>query len=160
MAQKVQVLLVCDLHDDDTEGDETVAFALDGAAYEIDLCSDHAAEMRDAFAGYVGSARRAGGRASTGRRTAGARKASTGGGRDLAAVREWARGQGITVSERGRIAGQRAGEVRRRALTRSTTAPPPPTRAAGVRCVRGADRVRPGRSATVPCTEHRWGRLA
>ena len=45
MAQRVQVLLVCDLHDDDTEGTETIRFSLDGAAYEIDLCASHAAQL-------------------------------------------------------------------------------------------------------------------
>lgn len=106
MAQKVQIMLVCDLHDDDTEGEETLAFALDGATYEIDLCADHAAEMRDSIATYVGSARRAGGRLSSARKGVAARKATSGGGRDLAAVREWARGQGLAVSDRGRVAGE------------------------------------------------------
>ena len=59
MAQKVQVLLVCDLHDDETEGTETVAFALDGSSYEIDLCEEHAGALRDDLASYVGAARRA-----------------------------------------------------------------------------------------------------
>jgi hypothetical protein len=60
MAQKVQVMLVCDLHEDEVEGVETIAFGLDGSSYEIDACEEHAAELRDAFAGYVGAARRAG----------------------------------------------------------------------------------------------------
>lgn len=104
MAQRVQVLLVCDLHDDETPGDETVAFSLDGAAYEIDLCAAHADEMRDAFAGYVGAARRGGGRASAGAARRRGRPAGAGrGGRDTAAIREWARDRGLQVSERGRI---------------------------------------------------------
>jgi hypothetical protein len=98
MAQRVQVLLVCDLHDDDTEGTETIRFSLDGAAYEIDLCAAHAAQLRDAFATYVGSARRAG-RVSSG---PGRRKVATG--VDPAAVRAWAKSNGIKVSERGRVA--------------------------------------------------------
>ena len=106
MAQKVQVLLVCDLHDDDTEGEETLAFSLDGAAYEIDLCADHAAQMRDSLATYVGSARRDRGRLGAARKGGVARKVTTGGGRDLGAVREWARGQGIAVSDRGRVSGE------------------------------------------------------
>lgn len=100
MAQRVQVLLVCDLHDDDTEGTETVAFALDGAAYEIDLCDQHAAQMRDSLATYVGAGRRAGGRAATGRRG----RSRAGGTRERAAeIRAWARSKGIEVNERGRI---------------------------------------------------------
>ncbi|MDP9101675.1 MAG: Lsr2 family protein, partial [Actinomycetota bacterium] len=60
MAQKVQVLLVCDLHEGEVEGTETVSFGLDGSTYEIDTCSSHAASLRDAFAPFVGAARRAG----------------------------------------------------------------------------------------------------
>ncbi len=109
MAQKVQVMLVCDLHEDEVEGVETVAFGLDGSAYEIDACEEHAAELRDAFARFVGSARRAGRPAAA---TGGARRASRGPSRPAAAgsdrervqaIREWARKNGHTVSERGRL---------------------------------------------------------
>jgi hypothetical protein len=100
MAQRVQVLLVCDLHDDDTEGTETIRFALDGASYEIDVCERHAAELRDSFARYVGAARRAGRAVVAGRR----RQVSTG--VDPAAVRAWAKSNGIKVSERGRVSAE------------------------------------------------------
>src|SRR3954466_11112390 len=60
MAQRIQVLLVCDLHDDETPGTETVTFTLDGASYEIDLCEQHAAKMRERFAPYAGAGARAG----------------------------------------------------------------------------------------------------
>ena len=100
MAQRVQVLLVCDLHDDDTPGAETVNFALDGAAYEIDLCDRHATKLREAFAPYVGAARRAG-RIGIGARR---RRGQRGSGRfDPAEVRAWARSNNIAVNERGRI---------------------------------------------------------
>ena len=97
MAQRVQVLLVCDLHDDDTEGTETLRFSLEGASYEIDVCAAHGAALRDAFAPYVGAARRAGRSGSGGRR----RRVATG--VDPAAVRAWAKSQGLKVNERGRI---------------------------------------------------------
>jgi hypothetical protein len=101
MAQKVQVLLVCDLHDNDTEGTETVTFSLDGAAYEIDVCAKHGAAMRDAFAPYVGAARRAG-RAATGAKRG--RPAKGGSDKErTTAIREWARKNGHKVSERGRL---------------------------------------------------------
>lgn len=104
MAQRVKVMLVCDLHDDDTAGGETVTFSLDGAGYEIDLCERHAGEMRTAFAPYVGQARRASGRGRGGGRPRGAGRGGAGGDRRRSAqVREWARAQGIEVSERGRI---------------------------------------------------------
>ncbi len=105
MAQKVQVLLVCDLHDDEVEGAETVAFGLDGSSYEIDVCEDHAAELRDAFASYVGAARRAG-RAPV---APAQRRGTRGGSRSnvdkqrVQEIREWARSNGHKVSERGRL---------------------------------------------------------
>ncbi|WP_040883814.1 Lsr2 family protein [Janibacter sp. HTCC2649] len=94
MAQRVQVLLVDDL--DNSDADETVTFALDGVTYEIDLNEGNASKLRDAFAPWVGHARRSGGRKATGR-SAGARR------KDVSAVREWARKNGHDVSERGRI---------------------------------------------------------
>ena len=108
MAQKVQVLLVCDLHEDEVEGVETVAFGLDGSAYEIDTCEQHAAQLRDAFAPFVGSARRAGrpaGAPAQRRSTRGSsRPAAAGSDRErVQAIREWARSQGHKVSERGRL---------------------------------------------------------
>ncbi len=108
MAQRVQVLLVCDLHEDDVEGTETVALGLDGSAYEIDVCDEHAAQLRDAFAPYVGAARRAG-RGSAGPPTrrssrSSSRPAAAGSDRErVQAIREWARSQGYTVSDRGRL---------------------------------------------------------
>jgi nucleoid-associated protein Lsr2 len=99
MAQRVQVILVCDLHDDDTPGTETVPFAMDGTSYEIDLCDRHAAEMRDSLARYVGAARRGSGRSGGG----GRRRRGRGGSGEAAKIREWARSQGLPVPERGRI---------------------------------------------------------
>jgi hypothetical protein len=104
MAQRIQVLLVCDVHDDDTVGTETVAFSLDGSRYEIDVCDQHAAQLREAFAPYVAAARRSSGRSGGGRR--GRRGRSTPGGFDPAAVRAWAKENGVQVSERGRISAE------------------------------------------------------
>ena len=110
MAQKVNVMTVCDVHDQEVEAAETISFALDGTPYELDACEEHAAELRDAFAPYVGSARKAG-RASGGsapRRASrgSSRPSSSGGGADrerVQAIREWAREHGHKVSERGRL---------------------------------------------------------
>jgi hypothetical protein len=102
MAQRVQVILVCDLHDDETPGTETVTFGVDGSGYEIDVCERHAAELRDSFARYVGVARRASGRGRPAG-TSGARRRRRGGSGQAAAIREWARSQGLAVPERGRI---------------------------------------------------------
>jgi hypothetical protein len=103
MAQKVQVTLVDDI--DGSAAAETVSFSLDGVAYEIDLNAKNAAKLRDAFATYVGSGRRVGGRSAAGgrRRTASAR---AGGNPETAKIREWARKNGHKVSERGRISAE------------------------------------------------------
>jgi hypothetical protein len=99
MAQRVQVLLIDDI--DGSEGAETITFALDGVSYEIDLSAKNAAKLRDAFAVWVGSARKVGrGAASSSAR--GSRRASRSG-NDTAAVRAWAKENGYEVSERGRI---------------------------------------------------------
>ena len=98
MAQRVVVTLEDDI--DGGEAAETVSFALDGVSYEIDLSEANASKLRDDLASWIGHARRAGGRksTSTARRGGGSR-----GGRDLSAIREWARKNGHTVSDRGRI---------------------------------------------------------
>ena len=97
MAQKVQIILEDDL--DGGEASETVSFGLDGTNYEIDLNEENATALREAFAAYVGHARKV-----TGARR-GAKK-STGaaaGGPPAEEVREWARENGYEVPDRGRI---------------------------------------------------------
>src|SRR6201984_2713705 len=59
VTQKIQTVFIDDLEGSEAEG--TVRFGLDGAEYEIDLNAEHARELRDALARYVGAARRAGG---------------------------------------------------------------------------------------------------
>ena len=107
MAQKVQILLVCDLHEGEVEGSEQITFGLDGSSYEIDVCESHAAELRDAFAPFVGAARRAGRTPAGGGQRRGARgpgRAGSGDKQRVAEIRDWARKNGHQVSERGRIA--------------------------------------------------------
>jgi Lsr2 len=100
VAQKVQVILVDDI--DGGAAVETVGFSLDGASYEIDLSGKNAAKLRDAFAGYVGAARKVGGR--SGRRSATARRAA--GPNRTAEIRAWAKSNKVKVSERGRISAE------------------------------------------------------
>lgn len=99
MAQKVSVVLTDDLNPDE-EATQTVSFSLDGTNYEIDLSDDHAVQMREALALYVGAARRVGGS-----RTKSPLKAvpSARTGPDPKRVREWAAKEGIDVPERGRL---------------------------------------------------------
>lgn len=97
MAQKVQVILVDDI--DGGEAQETVSFSLDGVSYELDLSKKNAAKLRDTLAQYVASARRVSGRGrGRGRGRVGGTR-----GTDTSAIRQWARDQGLKVSDRGRV---------------------------------------------------------
>ena len=98
MAQKIQTLFIDDLDGSAAEG--TVRFGLDGTEYEIDLNAEHAQELRDALARYVGAARRAGGAA---RRSARGGRRGSANGLNTTEVREWAKAQGIEVKDRGRV---------------------------------------------------------
>lgn len=98
MARKTIVELV-----DDTDGStaqETVAFALDGISYEIDLNEEHAQSLRDTFESWTSKAKRVGGR-----RTRGTGSGASGAGADpeTPKIRQWALENGKDVSDRGRI---------------------------------------------------------
>ncbi len=101
MAQKVQVILVDDI--DGGAAVETVGFSLDGVSYEIDLSGKNAAKLRDAFASYVGAARKVGGR---GGRRGSSPKRAAGGTNRTAEIRAWAKSNKVKVSERGRISAE------------------------------------------------------
>lgn len=113
MAQKVTVQLVDDV--DGSTADTSVEFAIDGVSYTIDLSEENAEALRESLASYVDSARRTGGR----KRSGGKGKAAAKQGKQTKqpkatvpntadrernqAIREWARNQGMQVSDRGRI---------------------------------------------------------
>ena len=104
MAQITEVRLVDDL--DGGEAAESIAFGIDGKFYEIDLSEKHAAALRDAFAPFIGGARRAGNAAKVMSRQRMSTATATGSGRsrgETAAIREWANANGLEVSTRGRI---------------------------------------------------------
>jgi len=103
MAKRTIHMLVDDI--DGGEAEETVKFAIDGTQYEIDLSKKNAAKMRDALAPFVAAgtkvARLAGGAV---RGTAPRSRGTAAVDRDQnRAIREWAQGKGINVSDRGRI---------------------------------------------------------
>lgn len=108
MSQKIQMILIDDL-DPEVAATGTVAFALDGSMYEIDLSEEHAGGLRDALAPYVGAGRRTGGKraARPARQRAGTPSSSTSeaAAPDPGVVRAWAREHNVAVSERGRIKG-------------------------------------------------------
>lgn len=95
MARKVQVVLEDDI--DGSPGAETVHFALDGKSYEIDLSEANAAQLREAFAPWIGASRRESHSAGESRRRSPRRS------EDTADIRRWATENGIPVSSRGRI---------------------------------------------------------
>lgn len=96
MAQRVEVVLEDDL--DGGKADETILFSLDGTNYEIDLSAKNAAKLRDALAVYVGHGRKV-----TRSRGRNQQRTPRRQGPSPADVREWARGNGYEVSDRGRV---------------------------------------------------------
>ncbi|HET8716183.1 MAG TPA: Lsr2 family protein [Nocardioidaceae bacterium] len=102
MAQRVNIVLVDDL--DGSEADETVTFALDGTDYEIDLTEEHAGELRNALAVYLGHARKVGARRR--KLTRSTRSGGAGSGPSAADIRAWAKDNGWDVPERGRVSAE------------------------------------------------------
>jgi hypothetical protein len=98
MASRVQVF-----YEDDIDGgkaDETVAFGLDGRAYEVDLGRRNAAKLRKALAPYAAAGRRTG---RVPRRSGNRRPGAAIGSGNASEIRAWAVAQGYEVSARGRI---------------------------------------------------------
>ncbi|MFD6416485.1 Lsr2 family protein [Streptomyces sp. NPDC060194] len=93
MAQRVVVTLSDDI--DGGQAEETVAFALDGKSYEIDLNPANAEKLRTALAPYVAAGRKHSSAGKTYRNVSVAP--------DPAAVRAWARSHRMDVPARGRI---------------------------------------------------------
>ena len=110
MAQKTVVTFLGVL-DGESEAEGTVPFALDGVEYEIDLTKENAEDLREIFAPYIAAGRRTGGRrTSSGRSRSSSRSSSPSAsgpvarGREaLKAIRDWAKGEGWAVSDRGRL---------------------------------------------------------
>ncbi|GLU48813.1 histone-like nucleoid-structuring protein Lsr2 [Nocardiopsis ansamitocini] len=108
MAQRVITKLIDDL--DGGKADETISFGLDGRYYEIDLSADHAEDLRSALEAFVKAGRKQGtakAAKNTTTRSAASRE-------DTAAIREWAKAQGLKVNDRGRIALEIANAYRNR----------------------------------------------
>ncbi|WP_440446556.1 histone-like nucleoid-structuring protein Lsr2 [Nocardia amamiensis] len=96
MARKVVVEVVDDF-DGTSFAEETVRFAIDGVAYEMDLSAPNAAELRAVLQPWVSHARKVGGR-----RPRGKKRTEPASDRERsAAIREWARTNGYEVSNRG-----------------------------------------------------------
>jgi len=101
MARSVSVVITDDI--DGSPNAETVSFSVDGASYEIDLGEANRAKFEEVLTPYIESGRRitrGRGRSNSSVNRASAPKV------DRAAVRAWARENGLQVSERGRISAE------------------------------------------------------
>lgn len=98
MAQRRIIELIDDLDETTIEEGGTHTFALNGASYEIDLSSANAEKLRDALAPFIEAARRVKSGA-VGRGTSARKNTSA----DMNTIRAWARENGYTVSDRGRV---------------------------------------------------------
>lgn len=111
MAKTVRVFLTCDLHGerDQADGVASIAFGYDGRLLELDLCREHLTQFNEALSGWAGAARPYGSyggppaEGDGGSRRSPRRAPSRASKERLAAIREWAKAQGMEVSERGRI---------------------------------------------------------
>jgi hypothetical protein len=103
MAKETITRLTDDI--DGSEAVETVIFGFKGTEYEIDLNQKNVDGLEKAFAKWVGAGRAVSASpkpaAARGARKRGGRKASAN--KDAAAIREWAKSNGLEVSARGRI---------------------------------------------------------
>jgi hypothetical protein len=97
MAQQIQTLFIDDIDGGAAEG--TVRFGLDGTEYEIDLNAKHTEELRKVMAIYAAHGRKVGG--PTRREPRGRRYGADA--IDTAKVREWAKGSGYAIKDRGRV---------------------------------------------------------
>lgn len=108
MAQQIVTTFIDDIDGGPAEG--TVRFALDGESYEIDLNEQHEKELREILGKYVPHSRKAfpskGGRGSMPK----PRGAHAGGsnllpGESLEGIRQWLKGHGWEMKDRGRLPG-------------------------------------------------------
>jgi hypothetical protein len=104
MAKQIQEIHIDDLDGSTMPHENTVRFGLDGTNFEIDLGEKNEEALRKALAPFLKVARpvraERGGR---GRRAAGVSTRAMS--REQSAqIRQWAKSQGLPVSERGRIA--------------------------------------------------------
>jgi hypothetical protein len=104
MAQKIVTSLIDDIDGtvlDDGKG-ETVTFGYKGKTYEIDLSAKNAKKLEDALKPFISAGRvvKAGGTGATVTRL---RSVGPTAKAELQALRDWARANGHTIAERGRV---------------------------------------------------------
>jgi hypothetical protein len=99
VAKKVSVTFACDYDAKEIPDGEHMmrAFSLDGRDYEIDLCVRHSQKFDEVFHKFADRARKASNRVGRVKRRTSAHR------RHSAEIRSWAKNNGLTVSDRGRI---------------------------------------------------------
>lgn len=95
MAKHIKITLTDDI--DGSDAVETVKFAIDGRAYEIDLSEANATAIRSALAPFIEAGRKQQGTRVTRTLSKGAVDY------DAKAVRAWAQANAVEVPKRGRI---------------------------------------------------------
>lgn len=101
MATRTSTIVVDDLTGAELGADAvTVAFALEGIGYEIDLAPSAAAQLRDALAPFIDAARKVG---RSNRVSRGSASPSIG---EQSAARAWLIEQGVDVPLRGRLSAE------------------------------------------------------
>ncbi len=95
MATQTTVTMTCDLCGG-TKETRTRSISIDGQVLEIDLCAKDGRGLDKVAQQFIPHARKVRRLAAGGRRTASTRQHS-------ASVRDWAKAQGLVVSDRGRI---------------------------------------------------------
>lgn len=103
MAKQIRELFIDDI--DGSEATGTTRFAIDGDGFEIDLSDGNRDKLEKALAPFITKARAV----RSDRHPMRRRARGTGSARSVdreksAAIRAWAKAQGLPVSERGRIA--------------------------------------------------------
>jgi hypothetical protein len=98
MAKQTTVTITDDI--DGSGSAKEFSFSLNGRTWVIDLNAKNRAALEKALKPYIAKATEQRG---SGRRGKAIRKSSRSKSRDLGAVREWARANGHSVSDRGRI---------------------------------------------------------
>jgi len=109
----VKTVFIDDLDGSPLSGSSSsTTFSLNDATYEIDLSAENLAKLKEALAPFVKAGRRVSAprevkakpveKPSTPRSRRGAGRHSNGA-NDVTAIREWARANGFTVGDRGRI---------------------------------------------------------
>lgn len=108
MATQTTTTLIDDI--DGSDATDTYVFGLDGTWYEIDLNEKNAQKLNDALSVFVAAGRRgeAGRRSPRAPRNRAAKPGRPAGRmapdrEQTTAIRTWARSQGLTVSDRGRL---------------------------------------------------------